>query len=229
MLIKTKSQRTLVTTIAVAGLSVIGSLLFAGLATAQQPIDFDPTRPNPNYEVTRIAEGIVLTNKVSGQSWWLFVEPANSDAKGGPRAGRPSMIWLPVSRAEDYAAVAKWLRANQRPSTERVLQVEIAFAKKQLRIAQSEYGSRHPTVLKLAQDVQALLKEQEAIAKRKLIVAAVKLKLTEKKSKKTGGLKFQARPRAQLPAPKPQDPPADDLAEPGDGTDDLGFDLDFGE
>ena len=134
---------------------------FGSQALAQQPIDFDPSRPDPNYEITRIAEGIVLTNKVSGQSWWLFVEPGNPKAKPGTRARLPRTIWLPVSRAEDYGVVAKWLRANRRPSTERVLEAELAFARKQLRMAQNEYGSRHPIVVKLAQDVQALMKEKE--------------------------------------------------------------------
>lgn len=153
------------------------SSVFSQRTIDDQP-DFDPSRPDPNYEITRIAEGMVLTNKVSGQSWWLFVEPA----KKGSKDSKPNIMWLPVSRADDYGAVAKWLRGNRRPSTERVLQVEVAFAKKQLQLAKKEYGSRHPIVVKLADDVQALLKEEKAVKKRKLVLTALKKKLEEEQA-----------------------------------------------
>ena len=156
--------------------------LAASSGYAQRTIDvgpdFDPARPDPNYEITRVAEGMVLTNKVSGQSWWLFVEPARKGAKDK----KPNIMWLPVSRVDDYAAVAKWLRGNRRRSTERVLQVEVAFAKKQLQIARKEYGSRHPIVVKLADDMKALLKEQNAVKKRNVLLAALKKKLAEEKA-----------------------------------------------
>ena len=158
-------------------------MLAASSVFAQRPIneqpEFDPARPDPNYEITRIAEGMVLTNKVSGQSWWLFVEEANKGSND-----KPNIMWLPVSRADDYGAVAKWLRGNRRPSTERVLQVEVAFAKKQLQLAKKEYGSRHPIVVKLADDVQALLKEEKAVKKRKLVLTALKKKLEEERAEK---------------------------------------------
>lgn len=167
-----------------ASFQIIAVCVFAFLVvsdrTQAQPPNFNPDRPDPNYTLVKMADGAVLTNKLSGRSWWLFVESGGKDKK-------PKATWLPINRVEDYAAAAKWLRANRRQSTEPVLDIEIAFAKKKLKQAKADYGARHPEVIKIAQDLRALLKEQEIIDKRRELVKKARQKKQAAAKKKSEG------------------------------------------
>jgi len=129
-------------------LVVVAALVWALTSSAQ-----GPRLPRPGsgkklpavFTVTPAAGSAILVNSRTGQSWWLFVNDVD----------RPA--WLPISRFDDYQQAAEWLVTHASAGDAKpAVDVQLAFAKAELKKLRSEYGSRHPKVTKLRDSIRAL-------------------------------------------------------------------------
>ncbi len=134
--------------------------ILASTAAAQSQPSYNFQRPDPAYTLTQVPDGAVLVHNATGKSWWLLLDK-------NQRTNHPKVTWLPITRVEDYGAVAKWLRTQDSVRTRSVVDVEIAFARAQLKEARENYGTRHPTVIKLTQDLMSLEKAKRTSEKPK--------------------------------------------------------------
>jgi hypothetical protein len=137
--------------------TVMSALIWHSALQAQQP-DWNPERPDPAYSVNRVADGAILVHNPTGNSWWLHMETVNGE--------RPRPTWLPISRVEDYGEVVKWLQSNNSHNA-RLVDVEIAFARAELKEARKNYGTRHPKIIALSQDLRALERFKRASDRKK--------------------------------------------------------------
>jgi hypothetical protein len=115
---------------------------------ARLPAPVPPKEHSSAYTVTSTGNGAILVNVRTGQSWWLYL-PVDQD--------RP--VWLPISRFNDYQQAAEWLATQAVAGKARpAVEVQLAFAIAELKRLQSEYGTRHPQVIRVRDSIRALQK-----------------------------------------------------------------------